>query len=152
MTGNNTKTWILVADGEHARVVVPAPHHHFRTITSLDSATAHQRSTDLGTDRPGRSFESANPTRHAIEPKSDPHRAAKQGFAHYLAGQMNAAAAEGQFDRLVLVAPAHALNDLRAALDGLAAARLDGTLTKDIVKLPEADLEEHLEPFWSPPA
>lgn len=152
MAGKNTKTWILLADGEHARVVVPTEHRHFRTITSLDSATAHQRSADLGTDRPGRSFESANPTRHAIEPKTDPHRAAKEEFAHYLAERMNEAAAEGQYDRLVLVAPAHALHDLRAALDGLAASRLDGTLGKDIVKVPDGELASHLEAFWTPPA
>ena len=152
MAGNKTKTWILLADGEHARVVVPAEHHQFRTINSFDSTAAHQRSADLGSDRPGRSFESASPTRHAIQPKTDPHRAAKEGFAHFLAEQMNEAAAEGQYDRLVLVAPAHALHDLRTALDGLAASRLDGTLGKDIVKVPEAELASHLEAFWSPPA
>lgn len=149
MAGKNAKTWILVADGEHARVVVPTPHRQFHTINSIDSATAHHRSSDLGTDRPGRSFESANPTRHAIEPKTDPHRAAKENFIHAIAEQMNDAAAEGQYDRLVLVAPAHALNELRGALDGLAASRLDGTLAKDLVKVPDAELAGHLEAFWS---
>ena len=133
-------------------MVVPVEHRQFRTLTSLNSVTAHQRSADLGTDRPGRSFESATPTRHAIEPKTDPHRAAKHEFVHALAEQMNEAAAAGQYDRLVLVAPAHALHDLRAALDGLAASRLDGTLGKDIVKVPDAELALHLEAFWVPPA
>ena len=151
MTSSKTRTSILVADGEHARVVVPTPQRQFRTINSLDSTMAHHRSADLGTDRPGRSFESASPLRHAIQPRTDPHRAAKEGFEHFIAEQMNAAAAEGQYDRLVLVAPAHALHDLRAALDGLAESRLDGTLTKDLVKIPDSDLAEHLEAFWSPP-
>lgn len=151
MAANKTKTWILLADGEHARVVVPTANRHFRTIASLDSATAHLRSSDLGTGQPGRSYESANPARHAIEPKTDPHRAAKQDFAHLLAEQLNEAAAEGKYDRLVLVAPAHALHDLREALDGLAASRLDGTLGKDLVKLPEGELDAHLDAFWSPP-
>lgn len=150
MAGNNMKTWIVIADGEHARVVVPAPQRQFHTINSLDSTAAHHRSADLGTDRPGRSFESASPTRHAIEPKTDPHRAAKHAFVHYLAEQLNEAAAGGQYDRLVLVAPAHALHDLQAALDGLATARLDGTLAKDIVKVPDGDLPAHLDTFWGP--
>ncbi len=147
MAGKTEKTWILLADGEHARVVVPTPERQFRTITSIDSATAHHRSSDLGTDRPGRSFESASPTRHAIAPKTDPHRAAKEDFVHALAEQMNDAAAEGQYDRLVLVAPAHALHGLHDALDGLAASRLGGVLAKDLVKVPDGDLGGHLEAF-----
>jgi protein required for attachment to host cells len=141
------KTWILVADGEHARVVVPTPQHQFRTINSLDSTTAHHRSSDLGTDEPGRSYERASPLRHAIEPKTDPHRAAKHDFVRFLAGQMNEAAVAGEFDRLVLVAPAHALTALREGLDGPAAARLDGTLAKDLVKVPDSDLASHLDEF-----
>lgn len=152
MAANKTKTWILLADGEHARVVVPVEHRQFRTVSSLDSVTAHQKATDLGTDRPGRSFESANPARHAIEPKTDPHRAAKLAFLQTLAEQMNAAAAAGEYDRLVLVAPAHALHDLRAALDGLAASRLEGTLGKDVVKVPDGELAQHLDAFWAPSA
>ncbi len=148
MAGKDGKTWILLADGEHARVVVPTPQRQFRTINSIDSTAAHHRSSDLGTDRPGRSFESASPTRHAIEAKTDPHRAAKERFAHSLAELMNDAAAEGQYDRLVLVAPAHALQAVREALDGLAASRLEGTLAKDLVKLPDGELALHLEAFW----
>ena len=152
MAGNKTMTWILIADGEHARVVVPAARQQFRTISSLDSTTAHRRSTDLGADEPGRSYESANPARHAIEPKTDPHRAAKLDFVRYLADQMNTAAAAGQYDRLVLVAPAHALHDLREALGQEVLARLDGTLGKDLVKVADADLAGHLEAFWHAPA
>jgi protein required for attachment to host cells len=151
MAGSKTTTWILIADGEHARVVVPAAGRQFRTISSLDSATAHRRSADLGTGEPGRSYESASPARHAIEPKSDPHRLAKQSFARYLADQMNAAAAESRYDHLVLVAPTSALRDLREALGRKAKARLAGALARDIVKVADADLEQHLEAFWRLP-
>lgn len=152
MAGSKTMTWILIADGEHARVVVPAARQQFRTISSLDSTTAHRRSADLGASEPGRSYESANPARHAIEPKTDPHRMAKQDFVRYLADQMDTAATGGQYDRLVLVAPAHALHDLREALGQEALARLDGTLGKDLVKVADADLAGHLEAFWHAPA
>jgi protein required for attachment to host cells len=152
MAANKTLTWILIADGEHARVVVPAARQQFRTISSLDSTTAHRRSADLGTGEPGRSYESANPARHAIEPKTDPHRAAKQDFVRYLADQMNTAATGGEYDHLVLVAPTHALHDLREALGQEAVARLAGTLAKDIVKVADVDLAGHLEAFWHAPA
>ena len=49
---------IVIADGEHVRFVQPDVDNVLRTIGSLDSASAHLRSRDIGSDRPGRSFES----------------------------------------------------------------------------------------------
>lgn len=152
MKDKRVRTWVLLADGEHARVVVPAPRHQFHQLTSLDSAMAHKRSAALGTDRPGRSFESASPTRHAIEPRTDPHRSAKHEFLDFLAGHLAEADRADTFDRLVLVAPAEALHELRARLDGPVTAKLTATLTKDLVKIPIAELATHLEAFWTAPA
>jgi len=44
----------FVVDGEHARFVQADTDNTLRTVSSLDSASAHQRSHDIGTDRPGR--------------------------------------------------------------------------------------------------
>ena len=63
--------WILVADGEHARFVTPAPKKAFHTQRVLDSPSAHKQSSDLGTDRPSRSMQSGSTARHAIDPKHD---------------------------------------------------------------------------------
>jgi protein required for attachment to host cells len=142
----------VLADGEHARIVVPAPRHQFHELTSLDSTMAHKRSAALGTDRPGRSFESASPTRHAIEPRTDPHRAAKHEFLDFLACHLAEEARSGAFDRLVLVAPAEALHELREHLERPVATMLAATLTKDLVKIPVAELATHLETFWTAPA
>jgi len=66
-TSKQPRVWVLIADGEHARVVTPQESHgHFETVIAFDSASAHLRSADLGTDKPGRTFESASITRHAI--------------------------------------------------------------------------------------
>ncbi len=152
MAGNEGTIWILVADGAHARVVVPMPRRQFRTISSFDSTTARRRAGELAGEKLGRSFESATPMRHAIEPREDPKRAAKQEFLRYVAEEMNSAAAAGQFDHLVLVAPVAALNVLRPALDPQVAARVSGALAKDVVKVADADLADHLLAFWRPPA
>jgi len=53
-------------DGEHVRFVQPDVDNVLRTIGSLDSASAHARSRDIGSDRPGRSFESGAGARHAV--------------------------------------------------------------------------------------
>jgi protein required for attachment to host cells len=145
------KLWIVIADGEHARVVMPAAAKQFVTALALDSATAHKRSADLASDRPGRAQESASTTRHAIQPRHDPHALAEQVFVREVARQLDEHAAAGEFDRLVLVAPDRALNDLRAAIGGKARVRIEGTLAKDLVNVPDHGLYPHLETWWEAP-
>jgi protein required for attachment to host cells len=142
--------WIAIADGEHARFVQPDNNNTLRTVLALDSVSAHQRSTDLGSDRPGRSFESATTGSHGVAPRHDPHVLEKERFAHLVAAQLGEAAARGAFDELVLVAPAHVLNELREELDAAAASRLVGTLAKDLVKTPDGELWPHVREWVSP--
>jgi len=65
------RLWIVVADGEHARFVKPAPKRAFHTQRIFESPAVHKKTSDLGTDRPDRSMESASGTCHAITPKHD---------------------------------------------------------------------------------
>jgi protein required for attachment to host cells len=146
------KTWVVIADGEHARVVIPtAPHGQFATMLSFDSITAHLPSHDLDSERPGRVNERGSTTRHAIEPRQDPHKAAKHEFVAEMAKQVNAHAEAGDFDQLVLVAPAHALHDLRERLNASATNKICGSLGKDLTKTPDHDLTSHLAEWWRRP-
>lgn len=138
------KLWIVVADGEHARVVSPAPKQAFHTQRVFESPSAHKKSSDLGTDRPSRTQEGATGTRHAITPKHDLHEMEKQRFARHIAQEMNRASADGAFEQLVLVAPAHTLNDIRNELDATTAAKVVGTLQKDLTKVPDHELAPHM--------
>ncbi len=143
--------WIAIADGAHARIVVPGERGGtFRTETSFDSATAHQRSADLGTDRPGRAFESSSATRHAIEPRHDPHEMEKSRFIQMVAERLNQELAAGSFDHLVLAAPPHLIHELREALDTPTKAKLVGTLNKDLTKMLDEDLPTHLAEWRQP--
>ena len=142
--------WIAIADGEHARFVKPDGDNALRTLNALDSASAHLRSRDLGSDRPGRSFESSGSAHHAVGERHDPHRLEKDKFAHLVAEQLNAAAANGDFDQLLLVAPPRALHELREALDDTTVKLLIGTLEKDLVKTPDHELWPHLRQWVSP--
>jgi protein required for attachment to host cells len=142
--------WLAIADGEHARFVSADANNALHTQHSLDSISAHQESRDLGTDRPGRSFESGTTGRHAFTPRHDPHELEKAKFAHLVARQLEADAGEGKFDDLVLVAPAHVLAEIRDALDVETAARVVGTLAKDLTKVPDHELWPHVRE-WFPP-
>ena len=142
--------WIAIADGEHARIVQPDADNELRTLSALDAAAAHHRSRELASDRPGRSFESATPGRHAYEPRHDPHEMQKERFAQLVAEELNEAAGRDAFDELVVAAPARVLHDICRALDANAAERLAGTLEKDLTKLPNHELASHVAEWLSP--
>lgn len=142
---------IAIADGEHARFVQPDENNELRTVASLDSASAHLRSRDIGSDKPGRSFESSGGAHHAVGQHHDLHAMEKERFAQAIAEQLNLASAREEFSQLLLVAPPRALRELREALDPVTRAKLVGTLEKDLVKTPDHELSSHLRE-WVPPA
>jgi len=146
---NRPRTWYLVADGGRARIVQQRDkqgdwQEAFDTLQELVSADLHRATHELGTERPGRTRESATSARHAVQPRQDLHRADKQNFAHEVAAMLNEASKRDEFDALILVAPAHALGDLRQALDAPTQRKITAQLQKDLTKVPNADLAEHL--------
>lgn len=138
--------WALVADAQRARILerrIPGAGWSERVEQALE--ISNPRSHERGSERPGRSHESAGAARHAIEPRSDPHREAKRAFARELAGRLEVAATGGDYAQLLLVAPPAFLGDLRAALGQEAARRLRGSLDKDLTHAPLADIAAHLD-------
>lgn len=140
---------IVIADGEHVRFVHPAADNALHTVSAIDSGQGHRRSSDIGSDRPGASYHSASTAHHAYAPRHDLHRVEKERFAQFVGERVNAAAAAGGFESLVIVAPAHALNAIRAELGQAAAERIVGTLHKDLVNVPDDELQPHLAE-WVP--
>jgi len=147
MPQTESTTWIVVADGAKARVLArhgrngplePASNQCFT------EAEARLPTRDVGTDRPGRVHESANTARHAMEPRVDWHRFAKEQFARGIATALEAAAQKKQYEALILVAPPQALGDLRRALGRHARALVAGEIAKDLTNLSDHELPVHL--------
>jgi protein required for attachment to host cells len=136
--------WALVADGGRARLFerrLPSGPWRERTEDALDAV--NPRARELGTDRPGRVHESATAGRHAVEPRTDPHRAAKTEFAMRLTKRLEHAATS--FEQLLQVAPPSFLGDLRASLGEATRRKLHGTLDKDLTRSAVADVAAHLD-------
>jgi protein required for attachment to host cells len=146
----HNRRWFIVADGEHARIVAAAEDGALHTLDRLDSATAHLRSSDLGTDRLGRVHESASPVQHGVEPRTDPHEAAKQRFAKHVGRLLDQASTRDDFDELVLIAPSHILTELRDSLDNPTKRKLLGELGKDLTNTPDHELQPHLKEWARP--
>jgi protein required for attachment to host cells len=141
---------VVVADGEHVRFVRPAYDSALHTDRAFDSISAHKRSAELGSDQPGASCHTGSSAHHAKTPRRDPHVLEKQKFAHLVADRLNAGAADGGFDGLVIVAPAHILAAIRNKLDAATNTCVVGTLNKDLVKTPDDELWPHLSTWLRP--
>ena len=134
----------LVADAQRARFLErQTPFGHW-SEREADAVEINNRpSRERASDRPGRVHESASSARHAVEPRTDPHREAKRAFARHLAEELEAR--QGGYARLVLVAPPAFLGDLREALGDAARRKLAGSLDKDLTHAPLAELAAQLD-------
>lgn len=112
------RTWILVADGSRARILEKEEggRKQLKTIEGMTFAHDLPKTSDVARDRLPRTFESVGATRHAVGPDVDPHRKEKRKFANELADVLDAELEKRAFDRLVIIAPAQMLGDLRSAL------------------------------------
>ena len=140
----------VIADGGHARFVTPAGDNALHTTEAMDAPHVHSKSHDLGSDRPGRTHESATTARHAIAPRHDPHELEKVQFAHVVGEKLNQQSAAGAFNELVVVAPSHVLAAIMGMLDKATEAKVAGTLDKDLVKVPDHELYPHLKQWVRP--
>lgn len=140
-----TRTWIVIADGAHAQVFESlGPQQRLTPIETMTLSGDHRASHELLTDRPGRTHESVGPGRHALQPASDPHRALKRSFAEHVVATLETRLHEKSFDRIVLVAPAKTLGDLRAALSPGLRAVVHAEVDKDLIKTPVNEITAHL--------
>jgi protein required for attachment to host cells len=141
-----TRTWILIADGSRAHILeTTGPAHGLHAVEGMTFHGDHSSTHDMMSDRTGRTHSSVGPGRSAIEAKSDPHRELKKTFAHRLADVLARGLEHKSYDRLVVVAPPTALGDLRAALPPAVRAAVVGEVAKDLTKIPNSELAEHLK-------
>ncbi len=142
-------TWILIADGSRATVFESfGPRSQLTPVAGMSFVKELPPNRELESDRPGRSQESANPTRHAIESRVDPHRELKRQLAREVAQRLGEAARNGKFERLAVVAAPEMLGELREAFSDGLKSLVTAELAKDLVKTPMAELPEHLQAIW----
>lgn len=147
----HAKIWFVLADGARVRIIAHRVGDrevftdvHYGEIEPAVAAEARLPARALASDRPGRTHESATPTRHAVDWKTDPHEEAKERFGRRVAELLNQAAAEELYDGLVLVAPSRALGVLRRRLGAVARERLVREEGKDLSGLPDRVLRGRL--------
>ncbi|HUS98050.1 MAG TPA: host attachment protein [Hyphomicrobiaceae bacterium] len=140
-----TRTWIVIADGARAHAVVNVgAGKGVKPVRGFQLQASHDQDRDINADRPGRTFDSHGPGRHAMEPPSSPHRQNKARFAKLIVETLDARLADDEFDKLVIVAPATTLGDLRSYYSKALRSRITSEVEKDLTHTPNNELARHL--------
>lgn len=136
--------WVVVCDGAKALFLENAGDAKFPNLKTIEVHTHEDpKSSELGTDAPGRTWPSVGSGRSAME-AADPHDQAEQAFLRDIAGRLDQAVVSGRAKALVMVAPPRALGVLRNAYSEHLRAAISAELDKDYVKLPVYEIEKHL--------
>lgn len=138
------KTWVLVADGARARIFMKKSKS-LNNVMGQDFVGENLKDSEAGTDKPGRGYESANPARHAYQPRTDWHQYHKELFAKELCDILEKANEALEFDELIIISPPKTLGDIRSHLNKHILCKITAELPKDITKFTEHDLVNYLE-------
>lgn len=140
------RTWILIADGGRARVLeATGIGHGLHEVQASEAANPTPPAHLLGRSPPGRVYKSVGQQRHAVAPRQDPHQALETSFASQIAVRLDSALKSDAYDRLVLVAPARMLGDLRKAITPEVRKAVMAEVSKDLTKIPNNEIASHLE-------
>jgi protein required for attachment to host cells len=136
------RTWIVVADSGHARIL-ESGHPPSAVAIRLDvTSDARQTAGKLSAGRLPRTQESGSSARHGIEPRLSLKEHEKRVFAIRLAGYLKGGL--GNFDQLVLVAPTRFLNLLREAISHNVVKKILVARSKDLTWMTDAQVLDYL--------
>jgi protein required for attachment to host cells len=115
--------WVVVCDGAKALVLENVGDPKFLNLKTKEVYEQDDpKTSEQGTDAPGRTINSVNARRSAME-QTDWHDQAEQRFLQGLAAHLDAAVNAGKVKSLIVVAPPRALGVLRQAFPTICAPR-----------------------------
>jgi protein required for attachment to host cells len=138
-------TWVLIAHRGGARVFEnKGPGKGLLLLRDIPHPEGKLKSKDLGTDEPGRSFDSHG-ARHSFEQEVGPAAHVIEVFARQIAGILEEGRVGHRYGRLVLVAEARFLGILRATLSRETSTLVTATVNKDLGHVETKDVAKHLQ-------
>ena len=146
----NTKTklqrdmWVLVCDGRKALFLQNAGDDAYPKLETRE-VLEHpvERSSDMGSDAPGRTYNSGGSGSSAVD-QGNPHDHAEREFLREIAARLDTLVGEKQIHHLIVAAPARALGMLRPLLSHSVNRVVSAEIAHDYVKSPLYEIERHL--------
>jgi protein required for attachment to host cells len=139
-------TWILIADGAHARILENGgPGKGLNLVKGLRFEQEPLKNQEIVTDRQGRSFSSVGSGRSAYEPEVRPEDYREQQFVERVAEKLDEHHRKGEFDRLIIAADPTSLGNIRGKLSKQVQEAVVAELPKDLTNIPMPKLGSHFE-------
>lgn len=136
--------WVVVCDGAKALLLENTGDAKFPNLRKVEVFEHKSLATsELGTDKPGRSFSSFSHGRSAVE-QTDWHDEEERAFLLELVKHLDDVLAAGKTKSFIIVAPPRALGVLRPAYSHAVKAAVRSEIDKDYVKQPIHEIEKHL--------
>lgn len=136
--------WLLLCDGAKALVLRNEGNIEQLNLVPIDIELEHHAPTrELGTDRPGRVYQSEGGSRSAMQ-ETDWHNQAEEGFVSHVAERFKAIVTGQNVDGIVLVAPPRVLGMLRKHLDPSMRTTVIAEVAKDLLKFSVSEIERYL--------
>jgi protein required for attachment to host cells len=136
--------WVVVADGARALILENVGDRLYPDLRTKEVFRQPDlKTSELGSDQPGRAFSSVGSGRSAVE-QTDLHDLEERRFLTKLAERLDKAVLSGEIKSLVLVAPPRALGMLRGVFSKLVREAVREEIEKDYVKMPVDEIAKHL--------
>jgi protein required for attachment to host cells len=140
----STGTHIVVGDGKKALILVNEGTA-FLPVLTVESVLSQSdpQNHEMGTDRPSLVYASVGHRSGGPEP-TDWHQLAEDKFAHEIIAGLIQLAEREKLKRLVIVAPARTLAELRRAMPEAFSKLIVAEIVKDLTKHSVGSIAEHL--------
>jgi protein required for attachment to host cells len=136
--------WVVVCDGAKALILENSGDIKIPNLKTVQVFEQKDLSThELGTDAPGRAFNSVGNMRSGVE-QTDWHDQSERAFLTQLAHHLDGAISSGRTKSVIVVAPPRALGMIRPAYSHALKGAVRIEVDKDFVKMPVHEIEKHL--------
>ncbi|NWG45693.1 MAG: host attachment protein [Alphaproteobacteria bacterium] len=133
--------FVLVSDGAKALLLCNRGDGAHLDLSVVDQRQEdHPRTSEQGTDRPGRTHSSVGPGRSGYE-QTDWHRMDEDRFLQAVLSRLDGLVGEDGAPGLVVVAPARALGELRKHYSTRLSRALLAEVEKDLTNHPVSEIE-----------
>jgi protein required for attachment to host cells len=136
--------WIVAAHRGGAKIF-ESQHRQLSLVQELPHPEGRLQDKEIGTDRPGRSFDSHGKGRHAMSTPQRPTEHEAQEFARHLAQVLEEARVHNRYSKLVLVAEPRFLGELRSLLSPQTSALVSATRSRDLGWMETNEIQKQLQ-------
>jgi protein required for attachment to host cells len=151
MTTHPYTTWLLVAHRAGALLFESRKRGTDLTrVDQIENPRGRLKAGEVDSDRPGRAFDKQGGGRHAYSKEESPTEHVEHELVKELVGRLEKARTAGEFARLILIAPAKMLGQLRDELSDPLRAMVVASVAKNFAHTDDQEMHKHIAALGLP--